>query len=310
MSTGVKISRTVALDLVRVLADELGLALDINSVETRWAVGGSLRRGCDLVGDIDLVCPLPAPGGGAGGGSSGVGGGDDRLCGQILRRFVWAPRAGDLFAPPLSGGRLGWIVSGARSGFKCCSLVVVRMGVEVKVQINRFVPGPMGNRGWTMLRVTGPAEFGPEFLALWKMRRGVGVAGRGGDAVTRGRGDTGTRGCEVPASDAGYLLDAGGAAVPTPTEERCFELCGIPFIEPARRTVDELRRLATRSAVGGVVGGGGDVASSSSSPRSLRPLRSIGSEDLNAEGAEGAEKSAERNAGRNGTSLSSSGSAA
>jgi hypothetical protein len=240
VSAGLKLPRVMVESAARALCEALGIRLDGGES----LLAGSLRRGCDLVGDIDLVCPLPCVGGG----------GDDALCREILKKFVWVARpskgTGSLFTPELNGA-MGWITEGAHAGFKSCSLVLVRdvvanersqMRTEIKVQVHRYTPGPMGNRGLIEVIRTGPADFGPAFLALWKRRRGQGVAGAP-DAL---------------ASQHGFLLDPFGAAVPTPTEHSCFELCGIPFIPPERRSVEQLNFHATRTAAGGGgVGGGG-----------------------------------------------------
>lgn len=216
MSTGPKIPLAQAKILAEKLCRELALPLDPPG---DYLVAGSIRRGMPMVGDIDICCPLPAPA------SAGAGKGD-RLQRSIEQLFTRV-QPGMLFTPPLGMGR---IEKGVKPGFKFCSLVIhaklagLAAGVEteVPVQIHRYVPGPLGNRGWVELERTGPAEFGKMFLWHWKRARG----------------------CPAEASREGFLLDHCNGAVPTPTEEMCFEMAGLKYVAPQDRMGAESVRRA------------------------------------------------------------------
>lgn len=207
MSAGGRIHRAVARRLLDRVLGVLG-AQDVT-------VAGSIRRGRMVVGDADLLAPLPAPGRER----------EDRLCQAILTWFTWRGKPGGLFSPrlPESGhGSMGWIERGCTPGFRFACLVVVDRAadgsvLEMPIQIQRYAPGPLGNFGYQLLLRTGPAEFGMMLLERYRRRRDGTAAG-------------GPR-----AADGGYLLDARGSAVPTPTEECVFALAGMDYVPPERR---------------------------------------------------------------------------
>lgn len=209
MSTGPKISLTAVTALAEKLVRELQLGPDA-------LIAGSVRRGVQMVGDIDLVCPMPAPGA------------RDPVLAAIEGCFARPAGAGMLFQPT-SG--MGVIQSGVKVGFKYCSLMLHAkltgqftrgLEVEVPVQIHRCVHGAHGNRGWIELKCTGPADFGKAFLHAWKVRMK----------------------CPAEASHEGYLQDSSGAAIATPTEADCFSLCGLKWVEPGMRVGGESVRRA------------------------------------------------------------------
>ena len=182
-------------------------------LEGGYTVCGSIRRKKEVCNDIDLVVPLPDP----------------RSVGDPHRDQVYMAIE-DAFTRADQGGRLLWWqsdllgrqVKGVRPGFKYCELVGSFEGVQVPIQIHRYVPGPLGNRGWIELMRTGPADFGPVFLGQWAKFN------------------------ELPSgqqtSRDGYLLNREGDAVPTPTEDRCFAFAGLMSIPPEKRSVEAIFR--------------------------------------------------------------------
>lgn len=183
----------------------------------RWAihrsdclVAGSVRRGEPLVGDLDLVCPLPAPGG------------PDLLFNRIDATLE---RTGELFSDPAAG--FARPVSGCKAHFLACSLVVRLAGVEpgaaateVPVQIHRHDPG---NKGWLWIMKTGPVEFCRWFLWCWKQHHRIPhVEGR-------------------HALIDNHLVDEWGKVVPVRTEEDAFDACGLGWVAPERRAAHVVR---------------------------------------------------------------------
>ncbi len=203
-----KISLTAATALAEKLIRELQLDDAL--------IAGSVRRGVAMVGDIDLVCSMPAPGA------------RDRVCGAIEAAFARPVGSGMLFTP--SEG-MGVIKTGVKPGFKYCTLELHArltgvftkgLEMEVPVQIHRAVMGPHGNRGWIELKCTGPTDFGMAFLHAWKQRMK----------------------CPGEASVEGYLRDCNNTAVATPTEAECFSMCALAWVEPRMRVGGESVRRA------------------------------------------------------------------
>ena len=193
-------------------------------------IAGSLRRRVPMVGDIELVVPLP--------GSFFQGiempmqppDGDpllDRLNERFTAAVVSAEPSARKCAPPglfvaaAETGKvavlercLGRAIKGVKPGFRYCQLEMplrFEPRALVKVDIFRFVPGPMGNRGWIELIRTGPAELGQKACARWK------YISRGGY------------------SEDGFPHRADGTRLPVPTEMDAFELLGWDYIEPEYR---------------------------------------------------------------------------
>lgn len=165
-----------------------------------YQVVGSVRRGCADVGDIDIVAPLPAdPAAGA--------------AGDMLYRRIDATLAsqGGLFEP--AEPPIGTAESGHKPGFKSAVYVLaIADQTAIKLNVSRYT---RENRGWTMLRCTGPEQFGTMFLAQWKRRLNIPK--------------------ERTASIGGHLVDVHGKVVPVEDEQEAFYKCGLKHVEPAQR---------------------------------------------------------------------------
>lgn len=173
-------------------------------------VVGSVRRRCPMVGDIEIVAPLPK--------GKVVFFEDDPIFSRINATMVNPHvEAGELWTTVLAsekaGKCIGAAIRGLKPGFKAASLeVTLNSGHVVYVQVYRYTPE---NFGWMMIERTGtggPKGFGAYFLECWKKRYGIKL------------------GPETPASVNNHLVNAAGDVVPVPTEEEAFRLCG--FKEP------------------------------------------------------------------------------
>jgi hypothetical protein len=201
VSAGLRIPRTHAADLAFRLMERWGMPAD------DCLVAGSIRRGRDAVGDIDLVAPMP----------------QSRSLGRQLPDALYDAIAATVATEEVAGGIFGassnWIgraVRGLSPQFRACELLIeMESGAEMPVQISRYDPGPDGNCGWISVIRTGPAEFGRAFLVKWKRCHRIPM--------------------ERPASRDGYLLDGDGRPVATPTEQEVFDLCRMNFISPDKR---------------------------------------------------------------------------
>lgn len=179
-----------------------------SALTSRWGLGpdclwcGSLRRRCPTVGDLDLVAALPT-------------GSDDPLFERIDATME---RQGALFG---AGEPLGVALKGHKPHFKAAyydlrTKWTDQDGRPITVGVNIWRHQP-GNKGWTILRCTGPADFGKMFLDRWKMQHGI------------------PKGEQHQASIGGHLVDKYGIAIPTETEEDAFRLANWKFIPPHDR---------------------------------------------------------------------------
>ncbi|MDX2147592.1 MAG: hypothetical protein SFZ23_08730 [Planctomycetota bacterium] len=221
---------TVTVELLRARSVAQTLMHGWGMLAPHCAIVGSIRRESPLVHDIDLIAPLPS---------------DPEATDWLYEAIAHdsepaaepepKPRQDGmgLFAAtvapaepqPKSLGKRCRVVRGVRKGFLACTVEVrVRMGPgshepfgTLQLQVFRYVPGLHGNRGWVELMRTGPAEFGRDFLVLYRETQ----------RIPNGQ----------PASRDAFLLDSSGQSVPTPDEQACFNLIGRPFIEPKNRKV-------------------------------------------------------------------------
>ena len=166
-------------------------------------VVGSIRRRCKVVGDIDIICPMP-------------GGKVDDLHDRIALRFD-THDGGSLFEPFSAAGYLGDWIRGKLPMARAISLVLVSQSDpkdRLPVQVFRYDPGPKGNRGMIELIRTGPSPFSKRAVIRWA-------------ELTQGGYCKG-----------GYLHHPQPATLPpepTPDEARAFELLGWDYIEPDQR---------------------------------------------------------------------------
>lgn len=179
------------------------------------AIVGSIRRERADIGDIDLLAPLP---------ETFADDGKDPLYDTIGTSLGLLKDDAGLFAgsrvpkPALTRR----VIKGFNPGFKSLSLVIVgKSGREVPVNVERYVPGKDGNRGWKEVMRTGPEEFGVALLEQWK-------------AVQR------TLGTATPGSIDGFFADREGVRQPTPTEAHAFHLARCLWIAPRVRRAGTL----------------------------------------------------------------------
>lgn len=157
---------------------------------------GSLRRRKPVVGDLDLISPLPRDGE------------PDRL---FLAIDETLEKDGDMFQQAVKP--LGRAESGHHVGFKFAKYVLrMRSGQDIKVNVWRFTPQ---NAGWMALYRTGPREFGIGFLVEWKR---VFQIPSGKQALVED-----------------HLRDPHGIIVPVETEADAFAKVGMKFIPPEQR---------------------------------------------------------------------------
>jgi len=199
MSHGPRLSRAFAADAAKAACRVWGM-----TSEAGCRIVGSFRRNTPDVGDLEFVAPLP------------VDDETDWLYEEIRDGFD----AGGLFGDttPKLAGR---IISGVKRGFLLATIELDHIHVgtgevaTVPIQIHRYMPGDKGNRGWIEILRTGPTDHGRWFLAAWSKAMGVPF--------------------DRQASMFGYLRDAYGGQVPTPTEEGCYERIKSKFIKPEDR---------------------------------------------------------------------------
>lgn len=180
--------------------------------DARDCVVGSVRRQKPTVGDLEFIAPLPE---------------DPRedpvfrtIAGTVDRPQEEQPR---LFGapPPLAGTPIGTALMGLKPGFKMCRLQIRgRSGNEMQVEINRYTPGPKGNRGWVQLVKTGPEDFGKAVLTHWKVLNRIGP--------------------EHDGSRDFFLLSADGAQVPTANELQVLHACRLLWVAPELRCAEAL----------------------------------------------------------------------
>ncbi len=173
----------------------------------RLEVAGSVRRRRPCVGDLELVAiPRWGPSSGAG-----------LLFGDANLLYV---RLLELF----KGGKLAAIKPNTKKlkpwqidpNGRYWRLYVREVGLKVDL----FLAEP-DNWGWIYTIRTGSAGFSRGLLTRWKESTGGAVG-----------------------SKDGRLVDARGNAVATPEERDVFDLVGLKWMEPARRTQEAGERLA------------------------------------------------------------------
>jgi hypothetical protein len=175
---------------------------------------GSVRRRRESVGDIELVAPCWN--------GAGVDVVFESIAATMEGEITDARTAieSNLFAPgreprviPKVQPLIGTVAQGCRPGFLHARIRLRRRdGSTFACEVYRYTPA---NRGWITLMRTGPGEFGRFFLRFWKRAHNI--------PETR------------EASSEGHLRDARGEIIPVPTEEECFRLCGMKFIDPRDR---------------------------------------------------------------------------
>jgi len=210
MSTGPRIP----LDLANRAA---GYLLEVWQMPDLMVVG-SVRRHCATVGDIEFVAPA-WDGSGIDSVYAAIAAtmDPDTLPAPAVAKSIFE-KAPEPIAP--KGKPLGRAIKGLKPGFLACALEIRRRdGSILPVQIWRYHPD---NKGWTIIRTTGPADFGKVFLSIWKDRFGIAHNGNDGGGA--------------PASVDGFLVDASRVRVSTPTEESAFLKCGMNWKEPWERS--------------------------------------------------------------------------
>lgn len=199
-----------------------------DALTARWGLGtdclwcGSLRRRSPTVGDLDLVAALPD-------------GRDDPLFERIDATIEKSQEQLGMFvASP--DKPIGVAIKGHKPHFRAAyydlrTTWTDQAGQPITAGVNAWRHQP-GNKGWTIIRCTGPDDFVIMFLDRWKMQHGI------------------QRGEEHRASIEGHLVDRYGVAIPTESEEDAFRLAGWAFIQPHdRERVAQhwARRAATSS---------------------------------------------------------------
>lgn len=175
------------------------------------ALVGSARRKSPTVGDLDLIAPLPPDDD------------HDALYDAIGTSMGLLTNKKGLFGGSATPGCVkGTVVKGFNPSFKSLQLRIVgASGKELPVQIERYHPGPSGNRGWKEIMRTGPAEFGEALLVQWKV-------------ICR------TAGSPTPGSQKGFWVDENSLEIPTPTELHCFQRARCLMLTPETRHPDRL----------------------------------------------------------------------
>ncbi len=196
---------------------------------TRVGIVGSLRRGCPTVHDVDLLAPLPEPGR------------PDVLYEAVRALFgdkkaaAANPLFGTVAAP---GSAWGEVQSGLSEAFKKLTLLVPLPGdaaspdpgwwqpFSLKIEVHRYTPGPLGNRGWIEMIRTGPGGkddqigFGEMMLIRWKRRN------PGGRSID------------------GWPCYQDGSRHPVADEAAAFRATGLNWVPPHERTLAYAKLLA------------------------------------------------------------------
>lgn len=205
MSTGTRLPLAMAQDAARALMILWNMPAD------SCMVVGSVRRGREEVGDLEFTARMPV----------------DKDRDELYRSISGTIRTDGLFGDETRRRTFGEAVEGFKPGFKYCSLNMTMVrgdeSYPIGVQIHRYAHGD-SNRGWIEIMRTGPSEFGQIFLSRWKKHHGIPQ--------------------DKQASIEGFLVDAGGQRVSVPTEVDAFHLCGLQFIDPAKRDAicEQLKR--------------------------------------------------------------------
>lgn len=192
------------------------MSRELEDVSARSYVVGSIRRGCDPVGDVELLVEPRAGGQGSLFGGEGP---DVEAVERVVRGWGEWQKGGQRFMQ-----------------------VLKPIGRDRHLQVDVFVCSPPAEWGTLMAIRTGPAELGKRAVTRiksrgWRVMRG---------AVWRPGDDPGP-GDEV--LDESNLPDGVSAQrpwikVPTPTEREFFAAAGLRTIPPRRRDdgVPELSR--------------------------------------------------------------------
>lgn len=193
-------SPRIPIGIARQLAGDLFHRWGMNGA---CSIVGSVRRDAPDVGDLEFVAPLPV-------------GDSDPLYERVAATLMPSDGIGLFDGADAEPSRIGWANRGFKPAFAAASLSVKHRVIGViPVEIYRYTPGDRGNRGWVEIMRTGPRDFGMYFLERWKGRHGI---ARDGHALIENE-----------------LRDMHGHVIPSPTEQRAFELCGLEWIEPGRR---------------------------------------------------------------------------
>ena len=168
--------------------------------EPACRIVGSVRREKPDAGDLEFIAPMP----------SGI----DTLFDRIN---ACATDTAGLYAAPPTKERFAVPVSGLKRNFLTARLVCHMHRSDgskwvIPVQVFRYTPL---NRGWKEIMYTGPDEFGRLFLHCWKEAHGIGEGKQ--------------------ASIEGHLVGPDQKPISTPSEQRAFELCKLPFVDPVDR---------------------------------------------------------------------------
>lgn len=161
-------------------------------------VVGSVRRGREQVGDLEICMPV------------------ERADRDEMYKTIHASatQSAGLFEAPSDLPPIT-VVQGLRPGFKNARLIVhiTHHGTPYRlpVEIYRFEPE---GRAWSLIMRTGPRDFGVFFLRRWKAAFGI----------SDGR-----------ASRDGLLIDRWGIVVPIHDEREAFDRCGLGWVDPLRR---------------------------------------------------------------------------
>lgn len=226
-----------ALKATERVLHKLGLALaapgakDCGALDrTTLGLVGSLRRGSNLVHDVDLLAPLPKDGQ------------PDLVHDAVARLFGdrKAAESNPLYAAVAApGSDWGRVLEGLSPGFKKLTLEVNLRGdaknpdpgwstpYAMKLEVHRYTPGPKGNRGWIEMIRTGPGGddeqigWGPMMLLRWKQRN---PGGR---------------------SHQGWPTFSDNTRHPVPDEEAAFRAVGLNWIPPKDRSLALANSLAS-----------------------------------------------------------------
>lgn len=200
-------------------AEMLGLALEVIALLaescTRIAIGGSLRRGKAMVGDIEIVCQpdfqeLPM------GRAGFIHMKQDAVkwkCDRLLEDRIFQPRTN------MSGNVEAWADRHKRAWYK---------GVKVDL----FIVLPDRSWGYTMLLRTGPGDANQVLVTR--------------EGVYNREGNRGI--CPQPYEFKDGDLHVGDQRVETPEEKDVFAALGLPYIAPPLRSVEMYQRWAGRRA--------------------------------------------------------------
>lgn len=195
----------------------LGLALEVVTLLgdycTRIAIGGSLRRGKAMVGDIEIVCQpefraLPT------GRNGFIQVKQDAVkwkCDRLLEDRVFEPRLN------LNGNPESWADRHKRAWYK-------------GVKLDLFIVQPDRSWGYTMLIRTGPGDANGVLVTR--------------DGVRNHEGNLGI--CPEPYAFKDGDLHVGEMRIDTPEEKDVFQALGLPYIAPPLRSVEMYQRWAAR----------------------------------------------------------------